>query len=439
MWGNSHKQPTTYKGTRLTDIFGKKSISTIQEIIKHRLCISCGACVSAAPLAAMKMVYDENQGIFVPKIIDQDGISGAGMEFAVCPGKGYPLKQIARDLYGTVKHETYELGRYRYAVAAHINKIDILENASSGGVMSGIALYLMENGLIQGATATRFIYGPGGPKTEVFIARNKDDLLSSQGSKYCPTTTNELIRECIKTGGKYLFIGTPCQVGALRLEIRENQELAKIFPYTMANFCGGYRNFHWLNEIAISQGANPSKIKYFRFRGGGQPGTMLIRTNAGNTVSHAYPDYVRLSLIPKQKRCWYCVDATGELADFSCGDAWLKRYQGDRYPWSIILARSRFAEEIVRAMTENNWLQTESISHEEICRSQKSNITSKLYRQHGRMRVSRLLGIKIPDWDVELKSDEPRYFYELFVLTGKTRLGVRLQKIRLWLNKLLNR
>ena len=151
--------------------------------MKYRLCVSCGACVSAAPSGAMKMVLDEKQNIFVPQITDTDRVSGDGIEFAVCPGKGYPIKQMALELYGSVRHDTYELGRYRYAVAAHINRSNILENASSSGVMTGIALYLMEKGLIQGATATRFIYGPGGPKTETFIDHTKEELLSSQGSK----------------------------------------------------------------------------------------------------------------------------------------------------------------------------------------------------------------------------------------------------------------
>jgi len=386
----------------------------------------------------MKMVLDEKQGIFVPRITDPNRVSGGGAEFTVCPGKGYPIKQMGLELYGSAEHDTYELGRYRYAIAAHIRQSRILENASSGGVITGIALYLMEKGLIQGATGSRFTYGTGGPKTESFIARSKDDLLSSQGSKYCPTTTNELFRECIETGGQYLFIGTPCQVGALRLMIREKEAPSDVFPYTIANFCGGYRNFNWLNEIISSHGIEPSDVEYFRFRGGGQPGTMLIRTKSGRTISEPYPDYVRRSMIPKQKRCWYCVDATGELADFSCGDAWLARFQNDRYPWSIILARSICAEEIVKGMVKDKWLEKESISYEEICKSQKSNMRSKLYRQHARMRVSRLLGVRMPGWDVDLKRQDAGYLYELYVLIGKTFLGIQLQKIRLWLRRLLN-
>jgi coenzyme F420 hydrogenase subunit beta len=414
-------------------------ICSIQEVVRYRLCISCGACVNAVPAGAIQMVFDEKSHIFLPKILDSACVSGQGLEFTVCPGKGLPINEIAEKIYGTADHNTFELGRYRLAIVARAVNQRILENASSGGVMTAIAHYLIEKGLIQGTTASRFVYGPSGPRTESFIARSLDALISAQGSKYCPTVTNQLVRECAEARGRYLFNGTPCQVGALRLAIREDPSLVEVFPYTMANFCGGYRDFRFIENLISLQGIDPSEVEYFRFRGGGQPGSMLTRTRDGQIASIPYPEYEHCSNVPKQKRCTYCIDATGELADFACGDAWIQRFLDDKYPWSIILARSTFAEEIIAEMAEKGLLKLEPVSFEEVCESQKSNITSKKFRQYKRMRLSRLWGNILPEWDTELPHDSSSYIYEMCVFFGKTSIGRKVLKIRRFLKKLLGR
>lgn len=404
-------------------------VSSIQEVVSHGLCVSCGACVSAAPVGSMRLALDEEMGIFVPEIIDPGRVRGDGVEFDVCPGKGLAIKKMASELYGACSHSSFELGRYRLATAAHTTNQRILENASSGGVMTDISLYLLEKNVVDGVTASRFIYGAPGPRTEAFIAHSLEELISAQGSKYCPTTTNQLVRKCSETGGRYLFIGTPCQIGALRLGMEQEERLASIFPYTMANFCGGYRDFRSLDRIVSSLGVEPSELDFFRFRGGGQPGSMLGRTRKGTGIHEPYPAYGRRSMISRQKRCWYCLDATGELADFACGDAWIRRFLEDKNPWSIILARSTFAEQVINEMAEIGRLKVQPISFEEICRSQKSNIGSKKFRQYARRRVSRLLGITMPQWDVELPRSNGSYLYELCVLAGKTAVGQQLRRV----------
>ena len=142
-------------------------------------------------------------------------------------------------------------------------------------------------------------------------------------------------------------------------------------------------------------------------------------------------------MAPKQKRCWYCVDATGELADLACGDAWIKRFLQDEYPWSIILARSEFSVRIIDEMVSDGLIETEPVSAQEIIDSQRSNISSKKYRQYERVRVSRLLGITMPRWDVELLRGKSSYLRELRVLLGKTRLGLLLHKIKYHTKKYL--
>jgi len=385
------------------------------------------------------MFLDERKGTFTPHIVDRSAVSGREIEFQVCPGKGVPISKIAESLYPSAEHDSFLLGKYRVAVAAHSTSERILKQASSGGVMIAIATYLIEMGIVQGVTATRFTYGGLGPRTEVYIARTLEELLESQGSKYCPTTTNELVHKCVKEGGQYLFVGTPCQVAALRLAASQTPALGDVFPCTMANFCGGYRDFRYLDRLLGIHGLDPGDVAFFRFRGEGQPGSLLARTSNGKSIKLAYPDYVGHCAIPKQKRCTYCIDATGELADFACGDAWLGRYQKDRKPWSIILARSSFAEQTIREMDLERLLVTEPITGEDVCDSQKLNLESKKFRQRRRMLISRLLGITIPQWDVEMPNGGRGYLYELYAIFGKTSVGRKIQTLLRPLMRFLRR
>jgi coenzyme F420 hydrogenase subunit beta len=402
-------------------LFTQKTIASIQDVVDARLCTSCGACVSAAPEGAMTMCLDPRQGIPVPRVLDERRVTGSGIEFSVCPGRGVPIEEISRGLFGQGVGSCLGLGRYRLAVAARTIDREIMEKASSGGVMTAIALLLLEDNLIDGATTVRFEMGSNGPRTQPYIARNRDDIIAAQGSKYCPTSTNLLVRSCQKEGGRYLFIGTPCQVAALRLAVREDPSLRRTFPYTMASFCGGYRDFRYLDGILRNCSIRPSEVVSFRFRGGGWPGAMRAETIDGRVVSQSYPNYTSDAIVNKQRRCTLCVDGTGLLADFACGDAWIDRLRREGNGWSIILARSEFACDTVRRMIDTGRLVQHEISQEDVLYSQRRNLDSKINRQKKRRLLLGFLGTSCPEFDVELPEGNTSLWRELKIFLLKTR------------------
>jgi len=378
------------------------------------------------------MVLDEPQGIFLPEIVDPARVSGSGVELAVCPGKGLPLEAMSRELFGEALATTPELGRYRGAMAACCTDREVLAAAASGGVMTAIGLHLLATGAVDGVTSADFEPTPHGPRTVVRVSRTREELLACQGSKYCPTTTNTLIRSCRRAGGRYLFLGTPCQVGALRLAVRAEPDLAALFPFTMGNFCGGYRDFRDLDAIIRETGLVPGAVRQFRFRGGGWPGSMLAVTEDGQRGEQPYPDYAQKQRFGKPKRCVLCIDGTALLADFACGDAWLDRFEakGQDHGWSIIVVRSPAAEAIVAEMVARGLLRTEPVSHEDILYSQRFNLDSKINRQRQRRRVYRLMGQTLPQYDVPLPAGGTTLRRELKTYLGKSRLGQWLRRRR---------
>ena len=101
--------------------------------------------------------------------------------------------------------------------------------------------------------------------------------------------------------------------------------------------------------------AHIENVHSFRHRGGGQPGSMRIIGTNGEIFQYPYPKYAKLSSFVKNERCTLCMDATGELADFSCGDAWLDS-RDNTAAWSIIVARSLEAEKVLDNLSKNSFL-----------------------------------------------------------------------------------
>jgi len=387
-----------------------------------------------APKGAMRMRCDEAQGVYLPEILDEHAITGDGSEYRCCPGKGVDYGRLSRALYGDSTNQaqhSFELGYFRKLVAAHANDSKYLKHATSGGVMTVIAAYLLREGFVDGVVATKFVYGMTGPRTATYIATTPEELIDAQGSKYCPTACNAIIPDCLSRGGRYMFVGTPCQVAALRMAAEEREDIAAAFPITMSNFCGGYRDFRDLDHHVKRHGIDPASVTRFRFRGGGQPGSMLIKTADGKEVSDPYPEYGRSSAYPKRPRCVYCIDATGELADISCGDAWIPRYQKDSASWSLIVLRSKRAHEILNNVAKDYDLSLGDVSADEVIESQRLNIESKKYRQQKRRIVCALAGWRLPRYDFRLPLGSGSFLGEIRVIAGKYLQELRTAKSRI--------
>ena len=244
-----------------------------------------------------------------------------------------------------------------------------------------------------------------GPVAKPFIAHNYTDLVTAQGSKYCPVNFSEILNKLINNQQslRYVFVGTPCQIASLRTIQRTQIDLG--IKYFVGNFCGGYKSYNNLKQLIKLNKINPEDVSTFRFRGGGQPGSLLIQTPK-NEITIPYPEYVKTTGYLKLKRCHLCVDATAELADFACGDAWLPEFESKTIPTSIVIARNKNANEILLNMEEAGIIQCNNISGKDVIKSQFGNIQSKKYRQQSRLKLYTLIRKKVPHISEGFKTEE---------------------------------
>ena len=393
---------------------------SLQDVVRSGLCVGCGACASAGPGITLKL--STRRGVFEPELSVYN-TSLQGTAFLVCPGRGYDIEGIAGQIFPLATEHAFELGRYVNLFVGLSRNPVTLAQAASGGIMTEVSLYLLRRGLVDGVFGCKMEYTYKGPTTKAFIAHTPDEVLSAQGSKYCPTNLNSLVA-AIDQSKRYLFVGLPCQVGALRVQIKHDPALDAAFPYVMSNFCGGIRPFLWTNDIIRRLNLNPSQVQEFRYRGGGQPGSLHLATAEGTRVSYSYPAYEALSRIPKMRRCSCCIDATAELADLACGDAWLDKWLDTGKTWSILIVRSQSIADVIKEMLREGLLSLHPASKEEVITSQRSNIDSKKFRQYKRLRIYSTVGYKVPHWLQALPYGESRYADEAWILFRKSRAGL---------------
>jgi coenzyme F420 hydrogenase subunit beta len=400
-------------------------MNNLQDIVKDGLCVGCGICTYSEQID--KTIYSEKHNQNIPLLTSENVHDKVA--YNICPGKGYNIIEDSKSLYGSADYDL-DLGHVYDRYAAFSNDREILQKASSGGIMSHIAIYLLENKIVDRVLTTGFSYGKE-IRTVCVLSASREDVLSSQGSKYCPVDLSEALKEVKNNNYKVAIIGTPCQIAGIRNIQKIDPAFDRKIFLTIANFCGGFKNYNNINLIAKRNGINPNEISDFRFRGNGQPGSMLLKETKGKSVELPYPKYVGLNGIQKHLRCHLCVDATGELADITCGDAWLPRFLKDPNPWSVVITRTRKADDLMIQMRNDNKITTRSISLDEIKSSQHQNLRSKKTRQKSRFYLYKMLGYSIPSFDGGYYDSKIKLWTEITVFTKHTLKGF-LEKVGLF-------
>lgn len=313
----------------------------ISNVVKKNLCLQCGTCFSICPNDCIDFKRDTMQN-YVP-VVNEQLCTECGLCLQVCPGIGVDFKNLSNNS-GFKKNRKYHpyIGRYLNTFLGYSLEKKIRAKASSGGIVSAILLQLLETGVIDGAIVVRNKKkNPFNP--EVFVAKSQQEIFNSMQSKYHPVCLNRALKEIDKTPGKYAIVGLPCHIHGLRKYERLRDYNQKIF-LSIGLFCGLNLRFDSLEFFVHKLGKKLKDLEKVSYREGKWPGKTVLEF----AKTYCIVDKNILNHIFTLPRCLFCIDHTNELADISCGDAWLpellKRNDGG---WSTIISRSSKGNEIL--------------------------------------------------------------------------------------------
>jgi coenzyme F420 hydrogenase subunit beta len=291
-------------------------------------------------------------------------------------------------------------GNFKNGYLACASDPSVRQNAASGGTVSAILIYLLENKLIDGALVCRTTYSDDdeGIGYEFIIARTREEVLSAQTSKYFEVyfmrEALPLIRNFV---GKLAVVALPCDIKNLHYLTRNDKELSKKIEYVLCLFCGHNSKRELLSRVLAHMQILEKDIDKFYFRVGHWRGKMYIRLRNGNEFkfpSARYLLYQNLYFFA-QRKCLYCNDHIGYYSDISFGDVWDYRLKNNTIKYSSVVTKTQAGEELLISATKSNFIHVQNVSIQQIFQGQKRSLPFH-HNINARSKAGSLIGISIP-------------------------------------------
>jgi coenzyme F420 hydrogenase subunit beta len=311
------------------------------------------------------------------------------------------------------------LGCYLKCYLGHSANEEIRWNSTSGGLVTHILSYALEQGMIDGAIVTKM--DEAHPlKPQVFIARTNRELLEAARSKYCPVPVNSVIQEILKSeeSAKYAIVGLPCHIHGIRKAEQMNNRLRKRIVLHLGLFCTHTPTFLATRFLLSNYHIDEQEVLKLDYRGHGWPGDMSIwLTNEEKVViPHFSPLYLGVTFhqffIPHH--CTVCCDKLCELADLSFGDAWLPEVVNDKQGTSLIIVRNKIGEKILQNELKVGAVTLKRVYPETVHRSQAILAVKK--RRKALKNLMQSIGKPIPSTNQKLP--HPRFTDYLFSISS---------------------
>ena len=296
------------------------AINSLSDITENGLCIGCGICQSIAGNENISISMTE-KGRLEPKENKPLNNEIFDKIKKTCPGvivEGLPKEAIDNK-------SKYDLvwGYYLSLFYAWSTDKDIRFKSSTGGLLNGLSLYLLETNKV------KFILHTGtDPKKPMrSVSRysyNKQELLNSGScSRYGPSSPLDKFNEALNKNEPFAFVGKPCDISAIRQLSKIDRRVNELCKYLLTLVCGGFGEFTKSQDFIDSFNVKEEELSIFRYRGYGNPGKMYIKTNSGEEHDKEYNSFWgEESTWRVPFRCKICPDAIGDSSDLAALDTW---------------------------------------------------------------------------------------------------------------------
>lgn len=361
------------------------------------------------------MKPDKHSRVYEPEI-HSGACNGCGICYDICPGHYVDFKGLNMDIFGK-EAEDVILGSYLKCYMGHAAESGVRYKASSGGVITGLLVYALEAGIIDGALVTRMNRDrPWEP--EPFIAKTRDEIVEASTSKYCPVPANIMIKELLSAqeGEKFAVVGLPCHIQGIRKAEQIYKKLSARVVLHIGLFCSHTDTFWQTDYLLKSMDVQKDDLKSIRYRGDGWPGTMSVQLRNGKESSIPYHKAIFPHVVwfNAMNRCLYCCDLTAELADISVGDPWIPEVVGkEKIGQSIVIVRTDDAQELILRAVHDEHLNVAPLSAEKV--KESVSMGEKKADVQIRMALRKMIGKSVPDYNADLMAPRLHNYIRGFV------------------------
>ncbi len=402
---------------------------SIDLIVKNNLCTGCGVCISEDQSRQAKMVWNK-EGFLIPLLGEN---STQEEMIKVCP---FAIQQKNEDELGDIflkqsDAQYYDrIGYYHGLYAGFSNQFR--KTSSSGGIATYIFKTLLEKKIVDYLFIVKEI---NGVYAYQFFS-DIEEITKISKTRYTPVTLENLFNEISKIEGKVAISGVACFVKAIRLKQLSDPALKEKIAFIVGIICGGLKSRYYTDYLAQEAGC----------RNGYSHAQYRVKNEESYALDYNFSCIEKTSKrihmvdmqslgdmwgtgLFKSNACDFCDDVLTELADISLGDAWIHPYDKSGLGNSIVITRTKIAENLIQNGLNQNFLTLDKVTVEKILLSQNGSFNHRhkglLYRT---IQASKR-GTKIPE-------KRQRYLNKqniFFNLVQNSRLKTRQNSLDSWL------
>lgn len=363
---------------------------TLQAVMAGDTCAGCGLCAGLDPAIGLTRTVE---GYIRPVARGVARPETDALLQQACPGA-----RVAPWADAPQGHAIW--GRYHRCLTAWSTDAEIRHGGSSGGILSALALFALQTGQVDRVLHVGM--DPDAPLlTAIRRSTDRADILSAAGSRYAPAAPLAELSAELDRPGRILFIGKPCDAGAMRQLVRADPALAARIPFILSFFCAGTSSQRGTGRILDRLGVAPGDVASFRYRGDGWPGSARAVTHDDRVATMSYAvSWGEILCKEVQLRCKICPDGIGGAADLAAGDAWIEDESG--YPnfdeadgRSLVLTRSGVGDSLLAAAQAAGAVDTMPLDIDDIMMMQRSQANRRALVA-GRMMVLKAAGRFVP-------------------------------------------
>ena len=341
-----------------------RAAASIEEIVERGLCTGCAACASLLGGDALRMDMSP-EGFMRPR--GQRPLDKGEQQavLKICAGRAQlgaaPAEAKPHRIFGAMLH----------LAKGHATDKEIRFRSATGGVLTALAVYLVESGEVDGVLQLG-VASDNPLHNEPRFNTTREQIVASSGSRYGPSAPLKDIAALLDSGRRFAFVGKPCDVATLRNLALVDPRVDLQIPYMLAMVCGGNPSIAATYNIVRRFGEDHRDVDEFRYRGHGWPGPTYLHTRQGRAHSQSYDETWFSNLTYELMfRCKICADGTGEHADVVAGDCWVMedgkpshREAGDG--WNMHIARTVRGRQLIEDALVAGYIHEEAFSVAEL-------------------------------------------------------------------------
>ncbi|MBS7607202.1 MAG: Coenzyme F420 hydrogenase/dehydrogenase, beta subunit C-terminal domain [Candidatus Bathyarchaeia archaeon] len=312
----------------------------LRSVVEPRLCVGCASCVISCPFNCLE--YSSGG----PELISECKMCGICAQ--VCPRFNTSLSSLERFVFGRERNTTEEFGVYRRILVAQTSSDDVRMVCQDGGLVTSLLIFAIEKGIVNGAA----ISGKSSDeplKAVPKLALSRNDILECAGTRYTYSPNLLALKEGVQNNvGKLSFVGTPCQIHAVRkLQMLPLKKYADAISFTVGLFCSESFTYNGLIKSFFQERMG---IKLGEVSGINIKGKMILRMKDGEVKAIPLRDVKEYSCT----FCRACPDFSAELADISAGGLGLEG-------WTLTVVRTEVGDEIVSEAESKGVIKTKPL------------------------------------------------------------------------------